>query len=78
LVEKKVKLVGTDCNNVDASSDETFKAHGVLLNNHVSVIEALTNLHKLPPMGAFLMAFPLKIKNGSGSPVRAAALIPRI
>ena len=77
LVSKRVKLVGTDCLNVDASSDETFKAHGVLLTNHVSVIEALTNLHKLPPTGAFLMAFPLKIKNGSGSPVRAAAFIPR-
>jgi kynurenine formamidase len=77
LVLKRVKLVGTDVPNVDASSDKTSKAHRVLLDNQVSVLETLTNLHKLPPTGAFLMAFPLKIKNGSGSPVRAAAFIPR-
>lgn len=77
LVSKRVKLVGTDVPNVDASSDKTSKAHRVLLDNQVSVLETLTNLNKLPPTGAFLMAFPLKIKNGSGSPVRAAAFIPR-
>lgn len=77
LVSKNVKLVGTDVPNVDASSDKTSKAHRVLLDNHVSVLETLTNLHKLPPTGAFLMAFPIKIKNGSGSPVRAAAFIPK-
>jgi len=35
----------------------------------------LTNLDKLPSRGAILIATPLKIANGSGSPVRAIALV---
>jgi kynurenine formamidase len=34
------------------------------------------NLHLLPPFCLFL-ALPLKIRGGSGSPVRAVALVPR-
>jgi kynurenine formamidase len=77
LVKKRVKMVGTDVPNIDVSSDKTSKAHRVLLENHISLLETLTNLNRLPPTGAFLIAFPLKIKNGSGSPVRAVAFIPR-
>ncbi len=36
----------------------------------------LANLAELPPTGAFLIAAPLKIVGGSGSPIRALALVP--
>jgi kynurenine formamidase len=36
----------------------------------------LANVDKLPATGAILIAAPLKIENGSGSPVRAIALVP--
>jgi kynurenine formamidase len=42
----------------------------------VYTVENLKNLDKLPPF-CFFMAFPLKVKGGSGSPVRAVALVPR-
>ncbi|MEM3595344.1 MAG: hypothetical protein QXL25_01985 [Candidatus Bathyarchaeia archaeon] len=42
----------------------------------IPVLEGLRNLDKLPPNGSYLLAFPLKIGGGSGSPVRAVALIP--
>ena len=76
LVDKGVSLVGCDTLAVDAAGSEENPAHHALLGNEVYVVENLRNLDKLPPFCLFL-ALPLKIKDGSGSPVRAVALVPR-
>ncbi len=39
-------------------------------------LQCLTNLDALPPTGAVVMAAPLKIREGSGSPLRVLALVP--
>ena len=39
-------------------------------------LQCLTNLDQLPPTGAVLFAAPLKIKQGSGSPLRVLAMVP--
>jgi len=39
-------------------------------------LQCLTNLDLLPPTGAVVIAAPLKIKEGSGSPLRVLALVP--
>jgi kynurenine formamidase len=39
-------------------------------------LQCLTNLDQLPPTGALIFAAPLKIKRGSGSPLRVLALVP--
>ncbi len=41
-------------------------------------LQCLTNLDQLPPTGAVVVAAPLKIRNGSGSPLRAIALVETI
>ena len=74
LVEKGVSLVGCDTMAVDAGGTEENPAHHALLGNEVYVVENLKNLDRLPPL-CFFMAFPLKIRGGSGSPVRAVALV---
>jgi kynurenine formamidase len=38
-------------------------------------LQCLTNLDLLPPKGAVIIAAPLKIKQGSGSPLRVLALV---
>lgn len=76
LVEKGVSLVGCDTASVDAAVSEENPAHYALLGNEVYIVENLRNLDRLPPF-CFFMAFPLKIRGGSGSPVRAVALVPR-
>jgi kynurenine formamidase len=38
-------------------------------------LQCLTNLDQLPPTGALVIAAPLKIQNGSGSPLRVLALV---
>lgn len=74
MVEKGVSLVGCDAISIDASSAEKQPAHYALLGNEVYIMENLNNLDQLPSFSVF-MAFPLKVREGSGSPVRAVAMI---
>ena len=39
-------------------------------------MQCLSGLDQLPPTGAVLIATPLKIKGGTGSPLRVLALVP--
>ncbi|MBT6273377.1 MAG: cyclase family protein, partial [Chromatiales bacterium] len=54
-----------------------FPCHYHLHGNNRFGLPSLTNLDKLPPKGAIVIAAPLKIRHGSGSPVRALALVQR-
>ncbi len=76
LVGKGVSLVGCDTLAVDAFGSEENLAHYALLGKEVYIVENLKNLDRLPPW-SFFVAFPLKVRGGSGSPVRAVALVHR-
>ena len=76
LVGKNVSLVGCDTLAIDATVSTKNPAHYALLGKEVYIVENLNNLDRLPPFCHFL-ALPLKIRDGSGSPVRAVALVPR-
>ncbi len=76
LVERGVSLVGCDTMSVDAKASGESPAHYALLGKEVYIVENLKNLNELTPFCLFV-AFPLKIRGGSGSPVRAVALVPR-
>jgi arylformamidase len=65
---------------VDAAGSQENPAHHALLGNEVYVVENLKkNLNRLPPFCPFvalpLVASPLKIRGGSGSPVRTVTLL---
>jgi kynurenine formamidase len=77
LVERRVKLVGTDCLSIDPGDggDGKLAAHYTLLPQGVLVLENVSNLSRLPIV-SFFMALPLKIDQGTGSPVRAVAFVP--
>ncbi len=77
LVERGVKLVGGDVPTIDSDANPTEPAHRVLLPAHVLVLENAKNLGELPPKGAYFIGLPLKIRNGTGCPVRAIAFKPR-
>jgi kynurenine formamidase len=74
LVGKGASLVGCDTLAIDAAVSPGNPAHYALLGSEVYIVENLKNLDRLPPFCLFL-ALPLKIKGGSGSPVRAVALV---
>ncbi|QIQ20921.1 cyclase family protein [Zophobihabitans entericus] len=69
-----VKAVGTDSMALDAFKPECggYPAHDALLGANIPILENIANLKLLTKPFVF-MAFPLKIKHGSASPLRAVA-----
>ena len=70
------ETIGTDAGSA-GGMDPPFPAHNLLHANNRYGLASLANLDRLPPKGAVLIAAPLKIEAGTGSPVRALALVPR-
>ena len=70
-----VEQVGTDA-AVGAKADPPFPNHSIMHGAGKFGLTQLANVDKLPATGAILFAAPLKIERGSGSPVRAIALVP--
>lgn len=77
LVEKRVRAVGIDTASVDYGQSTQFETHQVLYEQNIPGFENLTNLDQLPAAGAFIVALPMKIKGGSGAPLRAVAMLER-
>lgn len=71
LVDRGTKLVGVDYMSVDPYSKEAFPAHYTLLGNGITILESV-DLRHVEPGEYELVAFPLKIVDCDGSPVRAA------
>ena len=70
-----VETIGTDAGQA-GRFDPPFPNHSIMHGRGKFGLASLCNLDRLPPTGAVLIAAPLKIVNGSGSPVRALALVP--
>ncbi|MCV9940655.1 cyclase family protein [Boseaceae bacterium BT-24-1] len=72
---------GTQCIGTDAGAasgmNPPFPAHNLMHKANRYGLASLCNLDRLPPKGVILIAAPLKIVRGTGSPVRALALVPR-
>ena len=71
-----VETIGTDAGQA-GRFDPPFPNHSIMHGHGKLGLASLCNLDRLPPTGAVLIAAPLKIVGGSGSPVRALALAPR-
>jgi kynurenine formamidase len=76
LVKRKVKAVGIDTPSIDYGQSNSFPTHRVLSASNIPAFENVANLHRLPPSGSFVIALPMKIKGGSGGPLRIIALVP--
>lgn len=74
LVSRGIKAVGVDTLSPDVYGSEGDPIHRTLLGHGVVIVENLYNLNALP-LVCFLVALPLKIKDGTGSPIRAIALV---
>jgi kynurenine formamidase len=77
LAERKIKLVGGDIPTIDPFKNALEPVHRVFLPRQILILENAKNLGKLPPKGAFFFGLPLKIKEGTGCPVRAIAIVPK-
>ena len=75
LLEKQVAAIGVDTLSPDPPAALSSKPiHPVVLEKQMLIIENLCNLEELPDFFLFL-ALPLKIRAGSGSPIRAVAFV---
>jgi kynurenine formamidase len=81
LLSKKIVGWGSQCIGTDAGQaggmQPPYPAHNLLHRDNCFGLASLANLDKLPAKGAILIAAPLKIERGTGSPIRALALVPK-
>ena len=74
LASKKINLVGIDSPSIDLGTNAKFSVHQILSKNNILIVENLTNLEKILKNPFKLVVLPLKLKDATGSPVRAIAL----
>ena len=72
---RKIKAVGLDVASVDYGQSKDFKTHQILYEQNIPGFENVANLDKLPAKGSFIIALPMKIKGGSGGPLRIVAAV---
>ena len=70
-----VETVGTDA-GMAGGFDPPFPCHNFMHGAGKYGLTQLANLSRLPPTGAMIIAAPLPIVRGSGSPARVLALVP--
>ena len=75
LASKKINLVGIDSPSIDLGKDGRFSVHHILAKNGILIVENLANLEKIHSEKFHFIVAPLKLKNATGSPVRAIALV---
>ena len=79
MISMDVLGFGVETINTDSGMSFTWEmplpCHTLMHGAGKYGLQCLKNLDQLPPKGAMIVAAPLKIENGSGSPLRVLALI---
>lgn len=76
LVEnRKINAIGLDTPSIDYGKSTEFKTHRILFAAGITAYENLANLDQLPESGSYVIALPMKIKGGSGAPLRIVAVV---
>ena len=75
LASKKINLVGVDSPSIDLGKDSKFSVHQIFAKKGILIVENLSNLEKIKSSKFHLVVLPLKLKNATGSPVRAIAFV---
>lgn len=80
--ERDIVGFGTETIGTDAGQGShlspPYPAHAILHGNGRYGLQCLNALDRLPARGAVIVAAPLKIRHGSGSPLRVMALVPAV
>lgn len=72
---RSIKAIGLDTASIDYGQSTLFESHRILFENNIPALENVANLDQLPLKGFSVIALPMKIKGGSGGPVRIVALL---
>ena len=74
IEQRRVAALGVDTASIDHCPSVDFSVHRIAAAANVVGLENLTNLDQVPPVGAWVVALPMNIAEGSGGPVRVVAL----
>jgi kynurenine formamidase len=81
IEERNIRGFGTETVGTDAGQGAhytpPYPAHFYLHGAGKYGLQCMCNLDQLPATGAMILCAPLKIKNGTGSPLRVLALVPK-
>ena len=78
IEERRAGVLGVDTASIDYGRSTDFMVHRIAAAQNAAGLENLTNLDQLPATGALVIALPMKIEGGSGGPVRAVGLVPKM
>src|SRR6476660_10572393 len=70
---RSIKAIGLDTASIDRGQSTLFESHRILFEKDIPAFENVANLDQLPVKGFTIVALPMKIKGGSGGPVRIVA-----
>jgi kynurenine formamidase len=76
VANRPIKAIGIDTASIDFGQSTLYESHRTLYAKNIPAFENLTSLEQLPARGAFIVALPMKIRGGSGAPLRAMAILP--
>lgn len=71
----EIKASGLDTPSIDYGQSSLFERDQILFKADIPAFENVANLEQLPSIGAKAIALPMKIKDGSGGPLRIIALV---
>ena len=74
---RNIKAIGLDTASIDYGQSTLFESHRTLFAKNIPAFENVANLDKLPIRGFSVVALPMKIKGGSGGPLRIIAVIAK-
>ncbi len=77
LVRAEIAAVGIDSPSIDPGPSKDFAAHRILAAAGIPVFENVANLELLPERDFTVVALPMKIRGGSGGPLRIVAIVPK-
>jgi kynurenine formamidase len=72
---RSIKAIGLDTPSIDHGQSTLFESHRILFDKNIPAFENVANLDQLPLKGFSVIALPMKIKGGSGGPLRIVALL---
>lgn len=76
VTQRNVDGIGIDTPSIDYGPSQDFIVHQIVNGADKYGLENIANLEQLPPKGATLVSLPIKIKGGTGGPVRIMAILP--
>ncbi len=72
--QRNIAAVGLDTPSIDHGQSTLFDSHVILFEAEIPAFENVANLDRLPAKDFLVVALPMKIKGGSGGPLRIIAM----